>query len=195
MALFFTFFFDPPTQMAVEALWSHIASTGLAHLTGHRPHVTLAAYESSDVATYQTLLRAFVQNRDPLPIKFLHLGVSPEQRSLYLAPKVSHELLHLHEDLLTYLHSPDRPPVKFDNLRPSQWLPHCTLLAGVQLVQLPMLLGICLEHFTPFSGIVEGISMVEILPDSVKDICDCRFAGSGPEPKLPHPRPPRPSHN
>jgi hypothetical protein len=80
MTIIFTLFFDIATEQAIRRLWQQIADAGIevAGLNGHRPHISLAAYDADDAEQYQTDLQRFVPVHSPLPIRFHHLGIFPK---------------------------------------------------------------------------------------------------------------------
>src|SRR5947209_13465929 len=131
-AAYFTLRFDAETERAVIDLWLALADEGieLVGLTGHRPHITVSAYETEEVELYVPLLEDFGSHTTRFPVRFGSVGVFPDNGVVFLAPAVSDALRAVHRSLLAQFDGPGWPPVLHEELLPNRWVPHCILGAG-----------------------------------------------------------------
>lgn len=166
--IFFTLRFDPETEAAVRSLWKAIAQEGInvPGLSGHRPHITVAAYDISDISFSQGILKTLSRKFDPFPIRLDYLGLFPERNVVFLAPRVSRTLYSLHHQLIQSFSESGLPPVKYEVLQDDCWAPHCTLVAGLSRDDALKVIRICQDIWNPLSGTVEAIGGL-IHPDSV----------------------------
>jgi 2'-5' RNA ligase len=167
--LFLTFFFDADTEAIVRAWRQRIADAGAPAVGiagGHRPHVTLAAYQpvpESEVPRYEELVRAYAAAREPLPVRLHHLGIFPEARTAFLALLVTEPLLRLHADLHAHMRAGGCPETIFaDHLAPGTWVPHTTLVAGTTTEHIFTAIGVCKGEWYAVEGTVDGIGVLSI---------------------------------
>jgi 2'-5' RNA ligase len=177
--IFFTLHFDTTTEDRIRNCWQRLAHAGIAvpGLTGLRPHITLAAYETDALAHYRTSLAEFVQTQTVFPIRFDYLGIFPESRVVFLAPRVTSRLTNVQAGLVHMLAGPDRAPLKFaEHLAPENWIPHCTVMAGCPEEVLIAITGLLVQQWEPIAGMVAGIGIV--VPPAVSDVVQYSFRPS-----------------
>jgi 2'-5' RNA ligase len=172
--LYLTLRFDTALEAAVRRLWLHIAEEKIEveKLGGHRPHITLAAYEADDVAAYATALDAFTRTVAPFPVVLSHLGIFPEKRVLFLAPTPNEALFDLHGKLIAHTR---RPLVHAEHLAADHWVPHCTLVAGAGSSAMAEIVGLCLREWASLEGMAEGIGI--LIPPDMMDMHDSSLRG------------------
>ena len=175
-AAYFTLRFDAKTERSVIDLWIALAEEGieLVGLTGHRPHVTVSAYETDEVESYFPLLDEFARTTAKFPVTFGALGVFPANGVVYLAPVVTDALCAVHRSLLAHFDGPGQPPVRHEALLPDRWMPHCTLADGADPGTVAQIVTFCARKWQPIEGWVEGIG-VRVPPDTM-DVYDVSFA-------------------
>ncbi|MDQ2744509.1 MAG: 2'-5' RNA ligase family protein [Chloroflexota bacterium] len=169
--MYFTLRFDAATEEAVRGLWRRIASSGIdvSGLTGHRPRVTLVGYEVDRAERYRSALAEFALGVAPLSIEFGHLGVFPDAGVVFLAPTVNQRLLAVHRALVERFAGLAR--MKHDQLLPDRWVPHCTLVIGVDPAISARVVVLCHDVWQPITGTVEGIGA--LVPPEVVDRYGC----------------------
>ncbi len=174
---YFTLRFDAPTERSIIDLWIALAEEGveLVGLSGHRPHITVSAYETDDVESYIPLLAEFAETAARFPLRFEAIGVFPTNGVIFLAPTVTHALRATHRTLLAHLTGPGRPPVRHEQLLPDRWIPHCTLAAGADPGTVAQVITFLTRAWQPVAGWVEGIG-IRVPPDTT-DVYDVSFAG------------------
>jgi 2'-5' RNA ligase len=134
MALAVEMFFDEDADAAVRAIWRDLAAAGLPSLAvfghgQHRPHVSLAVFESLNLdgldPLRSVLAQAIAQARPVLPLT--SLGTFPGGEGvLFLGVTVSTALLDLHARTHAALAGQAAGPWPH-YLPGSVWVPHCTL--------------------------------------------------------------------
>jgi 2'-5' RNA ligase len=164
---YFTLRFDAATERSIIDLWIALAEEGveLVGLSGHRPHITVSAYETDHVESYFPLLSQFAEATTRFPLRFDALGVFPANGVVYLAPIVTDELRDIHHSLLAQLSGAGRPPVRHEALLPDSWIPHCTLAAGADPGTVAQIVTFLTRTWQPIHGWIEGIG-VRVPPDT-----------------------------
>jgi 2'-5' RNA ligase len=172
--------FDPITEQAIQVFWSHIADAGITErgLTRYRPHITLAVYDVETINAYEATLAPMASALVPFPVLLESLGIFPEHRVIFLAPRMSHALFSLHRATIqAFASMPEttRPSLVDNLLLPDRWTPHVTLAGQLAPTQILKGLEICLHHWTPLHGNATGIGM-RIFPE-LTEHCSYPFTG------------------
>ena len=172
---YFTLRFDAHMERRIIDLWIALADEGieLVGLTGHRPHITVSAYETDEVESYIALLDAFARETARFPVRFGAIGVFPVNGVVFLAPVVTDALHAVHRSLLTRLGGQGRPAVHHEALLPDRWTPHCTLADGADPGTVAQIVTYCSRAWQPIEGWVEGIGV--LVPPERTDLYDAPF--------------------
>jgi 2'-5' RNA ligase len=172
-------FFDATTEAAIRTVWSRLAETGTApymHLSGNRPHLSVAIYEHLDVAASGEKLSSLPHIRAPLSLTFSCLGLFPTEKAVvFLAPTVTVALLDLQKQLHQLLAEDATAPLAY--YLPNQWTPHCTLALDIPHMLIPQLLHMGMELPLSLSGHIAEIGIIEFRP--VKHLFSLPFSGTG----------------
>jgi hypothetical protein len=173
---YFTLRFDAETERSVIDLWIALAEEGieLVGLTGHRPHITVSAYETEDAESYVPMLEEFARNTARFPVRFGSLGVFSAKGVVFLAPVMTNALHAFHGSLLAYLGGSGRPAVRHQELLPDRWIPHCTLADGADPGTVAQIVTFCARRWRPIEGWIEGIGI--LVPPDTTDLYDVSFA-------------------
>ncbi|HEU0166045.1 MAG TPA: 2'-5' RNA ligase family protein [Thermomicrobiales bacterium] len=173
----FTLRFDRDSERAVRAIRERVNAAGikLPGVTVHRPHITVAAYDVEDVDANISALTGAIRTVPPFELGLDYLGVFPERRVAFLAPRPIPELRSLHQRIVDHFSGPDFPPMKWELLLPGRWVPHCTIAADLSPTDLTKVIDICHRSWTPVSGRVEAVGV--LLPPAVEDSCEVRLRG------------------
>ncbi len=168
--------FDARTERSIVDLWLALAEEGieLTGLSGHRPHITIGAYETDDVAAYCAVLEKFADARDAFLIRFTAIGIFPQYGVAFLAPVVTDALLALHRGVQASVGELGRPPYH-DTLLPDAWTPHCTIVNGADPGTIAQITAYCSRNWRPIEGWVEGLGI--LTPPDTKDVFGVTFAG------------------
>ena len=162
-------FFDDDSDRRIRGLWEQLAGLGASYMksSGARPHLTLAVCESLDLPAACRLLDGFGENFASFPLQFAATGFFPgEKPVMFLAPKVTPELLKLQEQLHEELSliSPNIWP----HYTPGQWMPHCTLAMDLPREQFNQIPAVIDAAALPFEVEVVSLGMVEFRPVKLK---------------------------
>jgi 2'-5' RNA ligase len=171
----FTLRFDAATERAIIDLWLALAEEGVEPLglSGYRPHISLAAYETRDPDAYRLLLESFAREITAFPIRFDALGIFPAGGVVYLAPTVSDALFAVHRSLIERLQGAGATPVPTARLGPGEWAPHCTLMAGATPGMVAGAIAFLYRQWRVIEGTVEGIGV--LVPPDIRDRYDAPF--------------------
>jgi 2'-5' RNA ligase len=167
--------FDAATELAVRDLWARIAAAGftVAGLHGHRPHITLAAYDVDDVETARSILDDALREERSFPIRLHALGVFPEPRVVFLAPYVTDALFSLHAKILDRFAAHGHTLV-YDHLEHNDWIPHCTLCVDLPPQDVAPVVDLCIRTWQPITGTVEAVGL--LVSPVTEDVAECALA-------------------
>ncbi|MCB0034372.1 MAG: 2'-5' RNA ligase family protein [Anaerolineales bacterium] len=175
--LFLSLYFDEATEQAVRAVWGKIAAAGVQvdGIEGHRPHITLAAYETERPDAYAPWVEAFAHTQVRLPLRLQSPSIFFETNTVYLAPRLSGAWFEMHTRLLTYLREQGADPQRFaHHIDIGTWTPHCTLVSRVEPQDVLTVVKIAQQAWRIRDGFAEGIGVV-VLPETL-DRSKHRFA-------------------
>jgi|ERR1043166_5860281 2'-5' RNA ligase len=158
-------FFDVPSDSKVCSLWEDFGSIGASHMKdcGARPHITLAVCDSADVSSLSALLDTFARTLHPFPVTLSAVGLFPTAEGvMFLAPKVTAELLSLHRRFFDQFRLQARGV--WEHYSPEQWIPHYALAMGLSVGQLAPAFEACRATGLPLVCVVNEIGIVEFRP-------------------------------
>jgi hypothetical protein len=180
--LFITLRFDAKTERAIATSLRRLAAEGIAVSYGselpesrHRPHLTVAAFDTLDLGPYQSVLKSVAEQLRPISIRFHSLGIFVEKNVLYLAPRITLELLRLHQTFHTAFSGAQWPMLKYEWLGVGMWTPHCTLVPAGSVNDLLKGVELCADVWEPLEGRIEGVGI--LVPPATEDCVEYRFAG------------------
>ncbi|EOO73549.1 MULTISPECIES: 2'-5' RNA ligase family protein [Bacillus cereus group] len=128
---------------------------GTNPLAGVEPHITLADYNELDVNLYTEKLEEFVVFQENIAV-----GTFPTNRTIFLAPTITDELLRLHHSYHDYF------KVFHDNLQsyyvPGKWVPHCTIANGLNSNQFLSVMEYIYEKFDVTLASIEKLKLIKV---------------------------------
>jgi 2'-5' RNA ligase len=154
---------DDRAAAAVREMAERVAGIGHRDISGASvaPHVTLAACSTLDVEGFQSLLAAVSVRTSPVATTFASLGVFPTGEGvIFLAPTVSRELLDLQLQVIKDLQDISAQIEPY--WLPGQWVPHCTLAAGISPEVISTAMERALKTLRPINASLVRLSLVEI---------------------------------
>ncbi|MEZ4673270.1 MAG: 2'-5' RNA ligase family protein [Caldilineaceae bacterium] len=158
--------FDAESAAAITALTATIYDTcGGLHLTGigHRPHLSLAVFDSIVPARLESILQHLAQTTAPFVVQVAAVGTFPgPQGVVFLAPVVSATLLAVHTSFHDQLATAGLAAHSY--YRPGNWVPHCTVGMELTPPQVVAAVGLCrvADIFRPL--MVTAIRLIEFRP-------------------------------
>ncbi|MDR4901468.1 2'-5' RNA ligase family protein [Bacillus mycoides] len=128
---------------------------GTNPLAGVEPHITLADYNELDVNLYTEKLEEFVVFQENIAAVTF-----PTNRTIFLAPTITDELLRLHHSYHDYF------KVFHDNLQsyyvPGKWIPHCTIANGLNSNQFLSVMEYIYEKFDVTIASIEKLKLIKV---------------------------------
>jgi 2'-5' RNA ligase len=158
-------FFDVPSEARILSLWDTFAGFGAPSMRNgdQRPHVSLAVADAVDLPATRLLLDGFAQSLNHFPISLAALGLFPSaERVAFLAPKITPDLLALHERLFVKFYIVARG--MWPHYTPASWIPHCTLTVGLSSEQLVSAFDAVQSFGLPLDCTAVEIGLVEFFP-------------------------------
>jgi 2'-5' RNA ligase len=170
--------FDAATELAVRDIWARIAGAGfsVAGIHGHRPHISIAAYDVESAETARSILHETLRDEFSFPIRLHALGVFPERRVVFLAPYVTDALISLHARVLDRFAAHGHNLV-YDHLEHNGWIPHCTLCVDVPPEHVAPVVDLCARSWQPITGTVEAVGL--LIPPATEDFAEIALETSG----------------
>lgn len=161
--------FDGKTADDIRKLWRLIDKQHLSH---HHPdfesapHITLGVYDDSAEGVLVKFARQFAAQQGPYGLTFSSLGVfKGRDNTLFLAPRVDEELLHIHR--LWHAVSRDVSLPHFSHYSHDQWEPHVTLGIDLNTKQFVRTFQAIADHPLPKHGTLMGVRLVKFSPTKV----------------------------
>ncbi|HEY7342991.1 MAG TPA: 2'-5' RNA ligase family protein [Ktedonobacterales bacterium] len=148
---------DQATEQTVRALQQSLAPEGVSFVRRYPPHITLTAYQFDDGAEtgYLSQLPLLTRQRRQFALLLESLGIFPETGVLFLTPRMSQNLLTLHQRIIDQFTS----DVLDEFLLPGRWTPHVTIAAASSTERLLGVLTKILSSWQPIRGKAVGIGM------------------------------------
>ena len=161
--------FDGQTADEIRRLWRLISNQKLSH---HHPdfesapHITLGVYHNSTEGILPKLAKQFAAQQGPYGLSFSSLGIfKGVESTLFLAPRVDEELLHMHR--LWQATSRDIPLPQHSHYKHDVWEPHVTLGIDLSTNQLVRAYQAIADQDLPEYGTLAGIRLVKFAPTKV----------------------------
>lgn len=157
---------DEVASKTIDCIRNDLAKqkiTNESNQSAMHPHLTLAIYEKLDCILCEQELSILVHDLHEMKFIFSHFGIfTHPENVLFLAPTMTQELFHLHRQVHTCLanQSVDSWPL----YHPDNWVPHCTLAFGVEIINLPRALDIALKQKLPMDATAISLGVTEFFP-------------------------------
>lgn len=128
-----------------------------------RPHISLAGFSNIDQDRLVSLVQDYANDIEPFDVRLSAIGTFPtEDNVLYLSPVPTIQLLTCHEEFHQRL---TRSKLEsFPYYVPARWIPHCTVEMDISDEQFSEAMENCKKVFTPITGKIQEIGVVEYLP-------------------------------
>ena len=170
--------FDEKSERNIRDLWLALVSDGVPIVISerYRPHITIAAYKSPDPSQVSEAVATIADQTHLHKIELSPIGCFPETGVLYLAPRVSNWLLDLHSFSLDLISSEISADLISDYLVKDRWVPHVTLVKGINESVVSRSFSSVLFHWRMFSVIGNAMS-VRVHPN-LEDYSVHRFSSS-----------------
>lgn len=169
-------YFDKASTQQIDALRHRLVAHGIPIDAGTRPHISLALYQDLNEPTLIDSVRTFALRKCDLGFTLGSVGVFASNESVvFLAPKITHELLSFHADFLNFMQASQQ------NLNPyydvNNWIPHCTLGLNLNDRELTDAIRIIKEFdHLPIRGTILQIGVLAFPPN--KEIFSTPFLNS-----------------
>jgi 2'-5' RNA ligase len=168
-------YFDAATEAKVNALRASLpdpTTDATRDAMQVRPHITLASWEELDVAPFVDGLGTFATSTGPLTLELEVVGTFPNDKAVvFIAPRVTAELLHLHARFHARLGGFGTEPNPY--YLPGNWIPHCTIAIYLADDEVAAVVEACRKSSVFGSARLEEIALLEYPP--VRQICTYRL--------------------
>lgn len=170
MACDICLFFDNDTETRIRRFWSILRTRGISSpllRSGGKPHLTLAIWEELDTDLILKDLMDFAGSHSAFPVTFSSIATfGVESGAVFLGPVITPWLISVHSRI--YRTFNDLCESSEGLYRPECWVPHCSLVLGLDPSAVAGALDTCLEivHL-PIRGWVKEIGILTFEKDSV----------------------------
>jgi 2'-5' RNA ligase len=150
--------------MLFKNLWrglseNHITQYGIEP-KGRRPHITIADYDSLDIAEFRELFNKFYEDKSKIDLCLNIIGSFINTGTLFLSPTLTIELLDFHRDH----HEIFKAFYKNENslYLPGRWSPHCTIASRLSEEEMIQGFGYCKTNLDKVCGKLSEVALIEI---------------------------------
>jgi 2'-5' RNA ligase len=158
---------DQGAEERIEALRTQIEAAGVStayktplHNNARiRPHITLGGYNVDRPEDWDEPLRELAAARQPFPVLLHALGLFVEAGVVYLAPRISAELLTVRDDVLTFFDQRSVVP-RSPNFHPDRFNPHCTLVPQSTGDETIRAIEVCRRNWQAIDATATGLCMI-----------------------------------
>ncbi len=157
--------FDENTQKIFHEHWNQLSEKNLESKVksdSSPPHITFAAYEGLTDEMLLAWVDTFCRNECQLPIYFNHIGSFINQ-AVFLAPRVTEELLAFHKRYHSRLEENHGKIGWFYTPSSGEWVPHATIMHNTPEENkdaMPLLM----DRFKPFKSIITALAVYKFYP-------------------------------
>ena len=147
-------------------------ASGSIRALGYAAHLSLGLYDAAEPGDLSAAIGA-VADEPPLTLRFARIGwfdVGP--MVLWLAPDPDERLIDIHRGLHDRIGA-DRSAAYY---RPGDWVPHCTLAAGIDPAKRTGALAFAQTPIGPLDLTFDHIDLVEYPPVSIRSSIMLRSA-------------------
>ncbi|MGG0723976.1 2'-5' RNA ligase family protein [Bacillus mycoides] len=154
--------FDRVFTYKIRELQSELTNIiGTNQLAGVEPHITLADYNELDVNLYTEKLEEFVAFQENIAaVTFPSVGNFPTNRTIFLAPTITDELLRLHHSYHDYFKTFHDSPQSY--YVPGKWVPHCTIANVLNSNQFLSVMEYIYEKFDVTTASIEKLKLIKV---------------------------------
>jgi len=166
------FYFDRESEKKIGDIWQDLVLSveDSSKFEGYRPHITLAVYdsESFDLKGAIRQLDSFSEGLESFGLELGFLGIFPEQKVVFLGPKVSRSLLNIHYNFHKQFKDYSAHLKTFYS--PDNWIPHCTIAFGLSEQNFRIALEKSLTIKLNINIVLSEISIVKVLPEKATEV-------------------------
>ena len=158
--LFLTVILDPQSEAAVRNMQQSLdrVVNDESEKPRHRPHITLAAYPSTAHREVRRVLAELAEETLSFRLRLRSIGAFPADKTLFLNPVPSGELIDLQRELVGRIKERVLYP---QNLSPGLWVPHVTAAAKIPSAGFMSAVESLTHTFLEIEGSAIGIGVLE----------------------------------
>ncbi|MFZ5352296.1 MAG: 2'-5' RNA ligase family protein [Bacillota bacterium] len=166
MSIGVVFYFDDSTNEKIHKLWKILYDRNICREmidSGSYPHVSLAAFDYENKEEIINRARQFAKTIKKFTMTFSSIGCFPGDAGIvYLAPKATIDLLHMHESFYSFYGDADFRPNRL--YMPKLLVPHCTMTYNIDRENTLKAIDVLLDELQPFEAVVSSIGFAEFYP-------------------------------
>ena len=125
-----------------------------------RPHLTLADYHEIELEKLSTLLHQYFENEVQVPLQFNALGSFIGRKMLYLAPRISKELLDFHGNYHEHFKQFNQNENSY--YLPKNWVPHCSIAGRLTDETILQAFEFCHTNMSQIHTKIAEVGLVEV---------------------------------
>ncbi len=127
--------FNRETDEYIHKLWKDFKDQGICDFmvdSQSTPHIAFAVFSEVNINELEELLNEFTLEQSKIDLNLSYIGTFPtDEGVVFLAPKVTNELLDSHRKLHEALSSCSFDEKQWDYYKPDFWVPHCIMAEKV----------------------------------------------------------------
>ena len=157
-------YLDDAASETINALRTLFKKNKITIDEGTSPHISLAIYDEIDPELFSERIKDFSEVFSSFSFNFMNFGIFPTMESvLFMAPKVSDELLFFHSEF----HKQFKPFSRnlSEYYSPEYWVPHCTIGIYLNKKQIRKAIGLLREIELPMKAEIREIGVNQFPPN------------------------------
>lgn len=161
-------YFHPKTEQSIKSIWKVLYDKHISkymYESNSRPHINLAAYDDkiNNFELFTKEVEGFAKTLPPFKLNLLNIGVfNTEEGVVFLQPKVTRELLDIHEKFHRTMESFVEAEWRY--YLPDLWMPHCTMAIDLNKEKLLQSVEVISELFKPIEVSIQEVGIVRFKP-------------------------------
>ncbi len=161
-------YFDKKSEETIKAMWKVLYDNNISkymYESDSRPHITMTVYDDKidDVELFIKGVEGFAEKIAPFEINLSNIGVfNTEEGVVFLQPKVTRELLDIHEEFHKTMRSFAEAEWRY--YLPDLWVPHCTMAIDLNKKKLLQSVEVISNMFKSIDVSIEKVGIVKFKP-------------------------------
>ncbi|MFA8435291.1 MAG: 2'-5' RNA ligase family protein [Marinifilaceae bacterium] len=157
--------FNQEADQYIRKLWDELNNREISNFminSNSTPHIAFAVFDELNMEIVEDILNDFTSSQPKIELEVSSIGTFPTTEGVvFLAPKVTSELLDAHKKLHEALQASSLYKKHWDYYQPEHWIPHCTMAINVSEAETFKALKYLKSEFNPLKITLERMIVVE----------------------------------
>ncbi|WP_045520794.1 2'-5' RNA ligase family protein [Neobacillus niacini] len=164
--------FDEKTEQIIKDIWKDLKELSISYyayeVENRKPHITLASYNSINIAEYVQQMDVFYKDKLTIDITFNSIGSFMNSGTLFFSPTVTKDLFDLHFNHHKEFEQFNDDPNSL--YLPDRWIPHCTIANRLSLEELSEAFNYCSKRNKTLFAQIKELALIDVSDKSTAPI-------------------------